>query len=42
MISTFDGLSGKHLQEYLGEFYYHFNRRFIEKIIPTIVKFSNH
>jgi hypothetical protein len=31
----FHGVSGKYLQEYLDEFYYRFNRRFIDKQIPN-------
>ena len=35
LLGTFHGVSGKYLQEYLDEFCYRFNRRFIEKQIPT-------
>jgi transposase-like protein len=31
LLGTFHGVSGKYLQEYLDEFCYRFNRRFIEK-----------
>jgi transposase-like protein len=31
LLGTFHGVSGKCLQEYLNEFCYRFNRRFIEK-----------
>jgi transposase-like protein len=34
-LGTFHGVSGKYLQEYLDEFCYRFNRRFIEKQIPN-------
>lgn len=35
LLGTFHGVSGKYLQEYLDEFCYRFNRRFIEKQIPN-------
>jgi hypothetical protein len=35
LLGTFHGVSGKHLQEYLDEFSYRFNRRFVEKKIPN-------
>ena len=35
LLGTFHGVSGKHLQEYLDEFSYRFNRRFVEKQIPN-------
>ena len=35
LLGTFHGVSGKYLQEYLGEFCYRFNRRKIEKEIPN-------
>jgi len=35
LLGTFHGVSGKYLQEYLDEFCYRFNRRFIEKKIPS-------
>ena len=31
LLGTFNGISGKYLQEYLNEFCYRFNRRFIVK-----------
>ena len=35
LLGTFHGVSGKYLQEYLNEFCYRFNRRFVEKQIPN-------
>ena len=35
LLGTFHGVSGKYLQEYLDEFCYRFNRRFIEKKTPN-------
>jgi transposase-like protein len=35
LLGTFHGVSGKYLQEYLDEFCYRFNRRFIEKQLPN-------
>ncbi len=35
LLGAFHGVSGKYLQEYLDEFCYRFNRRFIEKQIPN-------
>jgi transposase-like protein len=35
LLGTFHGVSGKHLEEYLDEFSYRFNRRFVEKQIPN-------
>ena len=35
LLGTFYGVSGQCLQEYLDEFCYRFNRRFIEKQIPN-------
>lgn len=35
LLGTFHGVSGQYLQEYLDEFCYRFNRRFIEKQIPN-------
>ena len=35
LLGTFHGVTGKYLQEYLDEFCYRFNRRFIEKQIPN-------
>jgi len=35
LLGTFHGVSGKHLQEYLDEFCYRFNRRFFEVEIPN-------
>jgi transposase-like protein len=35
LLGTFHGVSGKYLQEYLGEFCYRFNRRKMEKEIPN-------
>lgn len=35
LLGTFHGVTGKYLQEYLDEFCYRFNRRFVEKQIPN-------
>jgi len=35
LLGRFHRVSGKYLQEYLDEFCYQFNRRFIEKQIPN-------
>ena len=35
LLETFHGVSGKYLQEYLNEFSYRFNRRFVEQQIPN-------
>ncbi len=35
LLGTFHGVSGKFLQEYLDEFCYRFNRRFVENQIPN-------
>jgi hypothetical protein len=35
LLGTFHGVSIKYLQEYLNEFCYRFNRRFVEKQIPN-------
>ncbi len=35
LLGTFHGVLGKFLQEYLDEFCYRFNRRFVEKQIPN-------
>lgn len=40
-VGTFHGVTGKYLQEYLDEFCYRFNRRFIEKNYLQVVKFGN-
>ena len=35
LLGTFHGVTSKYLQEYLDEFCYRFNRRFVEKQIPN-------
>ena len=35
LLGTFHGVTGQYLQEYLNEFYYRYNRRFVEKQIPN-------
>jgi transposase-like protein len=35
LLGTFHGVTSKYLQEYLNEFCYRFNRRFVEKQIPN-------
>jgi len=35
LLGTFHGVTGKYLQEYLDEFCYRFNRRFVEPQIPN-------
>ncbi len=35
MLGTFHGVTRRYLQEYLDEFCYRFNRRFVEKQIPN-------
>jgi len=35
LLGTFHGVTGKYLQEYLNEFCYRFNRRYVEKQIPN-------
>ena len=35
LLGTFHGVTRKYLQEYLDEFCYRFNRRFVEKQIPN-------
>jgi transposase-like protein len=35
LLGTFHGVTGKYLQEYLNEFCYRYNRRFVEKQIPN-------
>lgn len=35
LLGTFHGVTSKYLQEYLNEFCYRYNRRFVEKQIPN-------
>lgn len=35
LLGTYHGVTGKYLQEYLDEFCYRFNRRFVEKELPN-------
>jgi hypothetical protein len=35
LLGTFHGVTGNYLQEYLNEFCYRYNRRFVEKQIPN-------
>jgi transposase-like protein len=35
LLGTFHGVTGQYLQEYLNEFCYRYNRRFVEKQIPN-------